>query len=380
MRTRINRYFGVLARKGSVLVLAVLTTVSVARADTAVIDCPMRDVPYSSRSPLMDILLNPQAVAIVNEQLDGALDQLPKTFASAEAPSFSAILTLESIVGMAGLDRAVLEPINRALADLPVTAADRIARCKRYDQLVPEFALGEGAPRVLVFEKMTGFRDGPSVEAASATFQQLAEQEDWDLVITELGGVMTADILALFDVVVWNNVSGDVLTLSQRAAFEDYIHQGGGFVGVHGSGGDPIYFWDWYVDTLIGARFIGHPSDPQFQDATIHFETTDSGIESGLGAQWEMNDEWYSFRESARIHGATVIATIDESTYSQRGRWGQNVSMGEDHPIVWSRCVGEGRSFYSAIGHRPEVYSDPRYQQLLIQGINWAATSSDCVR
>ena len=51
---------------------------------------------------------------------------------------------------------------------------------------------------------------------------------------------------------------------------------------------------------------------------------------------------------------------------------GQDLRMG-DHPIAWSRCVGKGRSFYSAIGHKPESYSDPRHQQLIQDAIRWTA-------
>ena len=72
-----------------------------------------------------------------------------------------------------------------------------------------------------------------------------------------------------FDAVIWNNISGDVLSLSQRTALQSYFNNGGGFVAVHGSAGDPVYFWDWYPGTLIGARFSGHPRDPQFQEARV---------------------------------------------------------------------------------------------------------------
>ena len=44
-----------------------------------------------------------------------------------------------------------------------------------------------------------------------------------------------------------------------------------------------------------------------------------------------------------------------------------------DHPIVWKKCVGEGRSFYSAIGHRAESYADATYLALLENGIVGAA-------
>lgn len=193
------------------------------------------------------------------------------------------------------------------------------------------------------------------------------------MVATENGAVMTPALLSQFDAVIWNNISGDVLTLSQRRAFMDYIVKGGGFVGIHGSGGDPVYFWDWYVDELIGARFIGHPMDPQFQDAKVVIEATDSAIGNDMAPGWTMNEEWYSFESSPRATGATVIARLDESSYSPVGRGGQDVRMGKDHPIVWTRCVGDGRSFYSAIGHRPELYAEPHNLKLLERGILWAA-------
>ena len=42
------------------------------------------------------------------------------------------------------------------------------------------------------------------------------------------------------------------------------------------------------------------------------------------------------------------------------------------HPIAWTRCVGNGRSFYTAIGHRPESYVEPHSAILLERGIAWA--------
>ena len=353
------------------LALALCTALANATEPSA-IDCPLRDAPYSTESPLMDILLNPSAVSIANSHMGGTLDKLPATFASTEAPSFSAIITLQTIASMAQIPKDFLGPVDKELAALPITEADRIARCARYDIDVPVFQIPEGKPRILLFEKMTGFRDGPSVEAATAALKAMAARNGWALVVTDKGGAITPAVLQQFDAVIWNNVSGDVLTLAQRAAFKDYIENGGGYVGIHGSAGDPVYWWDWYADELIGARFIGHPRDPQFQDARIIVEETQSGIGRGLPEKWVLNDEWYSFKTSPRGAGATVIAILDESSYQLVGHGGQDLHMG-DHPIAWTRCVGNGRSFYSAIGHRPEIYSEPTYATLLEQGIAWAA-------
>lgn len=115
--------------------------------------------------------------------------------------------------------------------------------------------------------------------------------------------------------------------------------------------------------------------DPQFQDARLVVERG-SDLVRDLPPQWTMKDEWYSFSSSPRASGANVLVTLDESTYSLVGVGGQDLHMG-DHPIAWTRCIGKGRSFYSAIGHRAESYSDPNHLKLLEAGLLWAADGED---
>jgi type 1 glutamine amidotransferase len=347
-----------------------------AQSQAAGIDCPLRNAPYSIHSPLLDIMLKPEAVAAIEALSPGLTAKLPPQLRSSKSPSFGAILTLERTASIA-LSGADLGQLDAALQQLPVTDTDRMARCARYDRDHVDLAFPETGLRVLVFEKMTGFRDGPSVDAARAALTGLAERHGWTLRATDRGGAMSDDQLADVDVVVWNNVSGDVLTLSQRAAFRRYIESGGGYVGIHGAAGDPVYFWDWYPDTLIGARFIGHPMAPQFQDARIVVSGS-SSIGRELAPGWSMNDEWYSFASNPRDTGATIIASLDEGTYLPGVSNGRDLRMG-DHPIVWSHCVDDGRAFYSAIGHRPETYADARHLLLLEEGIVWAAGRGDTI-
>lgn len=44
-----------------------------------------------------------------------------------------------------------------------------------------------------------------------------------------------------------------------------------------------------------------------------------------------------------------------------------------DHPIAWTRCLGNGRAFYAAIGRRPESYIEPDSLEILTEGVAWAA-------
>lgn len=226
------------------LLIALLALIStVAPASAATLDCPLRDAPFSLASPFMDILLNPAARAAVETEAPGILAKLPPMFTSTTAPSFSAILSVREAGAMLRISADKMASIADRLKAISVTDADRVARCARYDDDRPTFILPKGKPRILLFEKMTGFRDGPSVEAAHAAFLDMAKRHGWAMVATDRGGAISPAILSRFDAVIWNNVSGDVLTLTQREALKSYIERGGGFVAVHGSAGDPAYFW-----------------------------------------------------------------------------------------------------------------------------------------
>jgi len=359
------------------LILAFTTflalTAAIPAAAQPVTDCPLRDAPYSTESPLVDILLSPGARAVLEKAAPGRFDRIPARFAGTEPPTFAAILTLREASRFTGLDAKAVAALDPQLRALPVTQADKAARCARYDNERPTFSLPKGKPRLLLFDKINGFRDVPSVNAARAAFLAMAERKGWAVATTDKGGAINPATLRQFDAIIWNNVSGDVLTLAQRDALKRYIENGGGFVAVHGSGGDPVYFWDWYADKLIGGRFKGHPMEPQFQDARINVENPSHPIARGLPRQWTMNDEWYSFNSNPRQAGALVILTLDESTYKATGPMGIDLRMG-DHPIAWTNCLGKGRAFYSAIGHRPETYSQPQHVALLERAIEWAAT------
>lgn len=226
-------------------------------------------------------------------------------------------------------------------------------------------------PAVLVFSKTNSFIHKEAIPAAQAMFQALAEKNGWSIYITDNGAIHNPEDLARFDTIVWNNVTGNVLTQAQQQALVTYLQSGGGWVGIHGSG-DSSSNWGWYNETLIGATFIGHPMDPQFQQATVDIEQPADPIVDHLGSEWIRVDEWYSFAESPRSKGFDILATLDESSYSP---WfgKKDMRMGEDHPIVWKHCLQRGRVFYSAMGHTAESYAEPRHIEMLKRAVAWTA-------
>lgn len=243
---------------------------------------------------------------------------------------------------------------------------------KVYETTPPQLPANIQRPAILVFSKTNGFRHEEAIPVANALFEKFATDHGWGYFQTENGAVFNRKDLSRFDAVVFNNVSGDVFTAEQRAAFKTFLSEGGGFVGIHGSGGDMSYDWRWYVEDVIGAQFKGHPMFPQFQQATVRIDDRAHAAMRELPAEWVRTDEWYSFEKSPRRAGYNVLATLDEGSYENKGMLGKDLSMGSDHPIVWWHCIGRGRVFYSAMGHRPEAYAEPQHAAMLLGAIRWA--------
>ena len=198
--------------------------------------------------------------------------------------------------------------------------------------------------RLLVFTRTTGFRHD-SIPAAVAALGDVVHTED-PYALHDLSG---------FDAVVFLSTSGDVLLPQGRAALRSYVLGGGGFVGVHCAAateaGNP-----WYGE-LLGARFAGHPAG--VQQATLR---------SPDGSEWKFTDEWYGFTEVR--DDLEILLTVDEATYEPGA-----FSMPAPHPQAWRRTVGEGRSWYTALGHTEQAWADPVFLDHVRSGIAYATGS-----
>ena len=47
------------------------------------------------------------------------------------------------------------------------------------------------------------------------------------------------------------------------------------------------------------------------------------------------------------------------------------------YPATWARMHGNGRVFYTSMGHREDVWVNPVFQEVLTGGINWAVKNVD---
>jgi type 1 glutamine amidotransferase len=90
---------------------------------------------------------------------------------------------------------------------------------------------------------------------------------------------------------------------------------------------------------------------------------------SGLPTTWNRADEWYDFRDVQP--GSTVLLDIDETSYKTLS---ENPTT-QPRPIAWFRTFDGGRSFYTALGHTNESWSEPLFLAHVWGGILAAAGS-----
>lgn len=248
----------------------------------------------------------------------------------------------------------------------------------QHDTVAPALPSDLGSGAVLVFSKTNGFRHTDGIAGGKAALEAISAQQQWSMFHTENGAVFNAADLERFDAVVFLNASGDMLNEAQEAAFQSWLEAGGGWLGIHAAGDSSHAGWQWYRDNLIGADFTAHIMGPQFQRANVVLENHGHPVLQGLPDIWQHEEEWYSWARSPRAEGFTILSTLDEDSYTPvQKMWGSEVDlrMG-DHPVVWSNCVGQGKTAYAAMGHKGEAFEQPQVRQLIVNSLAWLLDDS----
>lgn len=223
---------------------------------------------------------------------------------------------------------------------------------------------GNQCPNILVFSKTAGFRHD-SIPAGIAMVQQIAAEHGYSLTFTEDASLFTETNLAQYSTVVFMNTTGDVFNTAQETAFRAYIENGGGYVGAHAAA-DTEHDWYWYTDVLFaGAEFIHHGDG--IPHARVDIEQPHHHLMNHMGTEWFVADEWYFWKSNPRgVGNINVLANLDRSSYAS------NYPV-EDHPIIFTNQVGQGRMFYTAAGHVDANFTDPKMIEKFRKAIEWTS-------
>lgn len=220
---------------------------------------------------------------------------------------------------------------------------------------------------------------------AEKVLQELGAKNNWGFTFLKDGTGFNKGYLTQFDAVFFYT-TGDLTTSGTdglpgmppdgKQALIDYVRGGKGFIGTHSASdtfhtaneskkGEDRYLnhgdkADPYV-RLIGGEFIKHGAQQEAANKVI--DAKFPGFEK-VGAEFSFQEEWYSLKDfTPDIHVLTVInaPAMKGDEYKR-----------PPYPTTWARREGQGRVFYTAMGHREDVWTNPTFQEILVGGIKWA--------
>lgn len=220
------------------------------------------------------------------------------------------------------------------------------------------------ARRVVVVTHTTGFRHG-SIPVAEQTLEALGRTSgafsvQFCRTADEVRTQLSTAGLAAFDAVVFANTTGH-LGVPDLPAFLDWIAAGHGFAGMH-SAADTYHDAPAYLD-MLGNEFLTHGAEAAV-DAIV--ESGSHPASAPLGARFAIFDEIYKFTRQNR-GAVTMLLSLDRHPADGLPEEGQPADL----PLAWAKSHGRGRVFYTALGHRDDVWRDARYQQHVLGGLLW---------
>jgi type 1 glutamine amidotransferase len=226
--------------------------------------------------------------------------------------------------------------------------------------------------RVLAMGASVGFHHD-SVSHALATVWKLGKDTGlWDTWIKTDTYFLTkkqlkgnAKNLDYFDAVFFYTTGNLPMDDEQKAALLSFVREDGkGFLGTH-SATDTFYEWPEYGE-MIGGYFDLHP---WHQKVGIVVEDRKHPATRHFPARIEITDEIYQFRNYSRdrVH---VLMSLDAGTVDLTKKEVRRTD--KDFAVTWVRDYGNGRVFYSSLGHREEVWDRPDIQKMWIEAFRWA--------
>jgi len=228
-------------------------------------------------------------------------------------------------------------------------------------------ALAADPPRVLVYTTNGKGYVHDNRAASVAAIKKMGEENNFAVDSADNPSVLTDENLKRYKVIVFSNTNNETCgTEEQKAAFQRFIHAGGGFVGIHSASGSERQ-WPWYW-ALLGGKFVRHAA---FQPFTLKVMDPQHPSTSFLGESWNWLDEFYYVDHmNPELH---ILLAGDMTTLKDPAKDKQPGALpGHLFPLAWCHEFEGCRAWYTALGHTKGAYSDPKFYKHLLGGILWA--------
>ncbi len=112
---------------------------------------------------------------------------------------------------------------------------------------------------------------------------------------------------------------------------------------------------------MVGAGFVSHGAQ---QEATMKLTSPKFPGTKGLKESFRLNDEWYALKDFVK----DMHVILAQDSQGMKGDMYQRPPF----PSTWAHRRGKGRVFYTAMGHREDVWTNRIFQKILLGGIAWA--------
>jgi type 1 glutamine amidotransferase len=202
--------------------------------------------------------------------------------------------------------------------------------------------------------------DGHEPKQCVDIFAPLAAQAGYEVEIRDtLDAYLETEKMLALDLIVqvWTmgKITGDQLKGLQQA-----VASGVGFAGWHGGAGDSFRESTDY-QYMIGGQWVAHPGGviDYHVDITNHTDPITAGL-----SDFDMHSEQYYMHVDP---GNEVLAT---TTFNGAVHpWINGTVM----PVIWKRMWGQGRVFYTSLGHVAPDFLVPQAREIVRRGMLWAS-------
>jgi type 1 glutamine amidotransferase len=227
--------------------------------------------------------------------------------------------------------------------------------------------------RVLVIGEEKGYRH-EAVTHAMVTIAKLGRETGlWDTVLRTDTEALTkkkleynAKNLNDFDAVVFYTGGTLEMDEEQKASLLAFVHdEGRGFVGLHSAA---ITFTKWpEYGEMLGGWFDEHPWNTFAAPVVVE----DPGF-PGMSAwprAFTLTDEIYQFKAFSRAN-TRVLMRLDAGKLDLANPRVHRADR--DFAVAWAKMYGQGRVFYTTLGHVEANWDKPEMQALITEAIKWS--------
>ncbi len=225
--------------------------------------------------------------------------------------------------------------------------------------------------RLLVFNRTGGFVHA-SIPYGDEALRRLGEKTGaFSVTVTDDISIFTADRLALFDAIVFNNTTRLAFNNpAHRRALLDFVASGKGLAGLHAAT-DNFPTWP-EGQALIGGVFHNHPWNGGDVSAVKIDEPAHILNSAFAGRGFWIREELYQITGPYGRDRQRVLLSLDMSR-SENARPPEKIKrIDNDFPISWIKTHGAGRVFYSSLGHNKDIFSTPELLQHFLDGLQFA--------